>query len=353
MKKILLALFLLSTFLSSCSEATRILAEANRDERKIDRKEERKVEPKEEKSNAPTPIPTSFPKKKEDKKVRDVPLSGKIDPDGLPVSNNGAMKILEEKSFPLFFNVDADVTVRHRGLTAKQIETITKYIKEAKADFFEIFGLEKNEENANDDFTKGVIIDIFDNDALYQDLFPKLFDNKPYKDEDLNAGMCFENNPAFAGNLMRIALKVFKDVDGFEIINIKHEFTHYLDMRYNWAGVGVEPNDWWMEGLAEYIGNGEIENEKADIKTIKKRKFTLKKIMGNDNQDNSNEAASDQKYAGGRLVIKFMFDKHLDDINTFLEIIRNGEYDTKYDKWRKDFSNKYNVEFSKWIVSLK
>jgi microbial collagenase len=347
LKPILFQFLIISiSLLISCNAAKEILREANKE----DRREEKKIE----KQNPTTPVPTqtkNTTKPKEYKKVRDVPLSGKIDPDGLPVSNNEEMKKLEEQSFPKFFNVDEDVTVRHRNLTIKQIEIVTRLIKETKTEFFETFGLKINEPNAEEDFTKGVIIDVFDTDALYRELFPKLFDQATYDDPDTNAGMCFENNPNFKGNLCRIALKIFKDLEGFEILNVKHEFIHYLDMRYNWASFGKEPNDWWMEGLAEYLGN--VEDEKDHIKTVKKYKFTLKSIMSSDNEDNSNQKASDKKYAGGSLVIKFMFDKHIDEINSFLEIIRNGEYETNYDLWRKNFMNKYNIEFSKWIVSLK
>jgi Collagenase len=195
---------------------------------------------------------------------------------------------------------------------------------------------------------------VFNTDADYRRLFPKLFDQKAYTtDPDLNAGMTFENNPSFKGNLMRIAVKLFEtDNKGeFEPLNMKHEFVHYLDMRYNWASAGTEPNDWWMEGLAQYIGNSD--DEKDALKAVKKNKFTLKSIMNEDNEDNSNEKASSKKYDGGMMVITFMFDKHITDMEFFLDIIRNGEYDEKYDKWRKESSNKYNTEFSKWIVSKK
>jgi hypothetical protein len=55
----------------------------------------------------------------------------------------------------------------------------------------------------------------------------------------------------------------------------------------------------------------------------------------------------------GSLVIKFMFEKHVDEINVYLDIKRNGEYDTKYENWCKAFLAKYNVKFSKWVVKLK
>ncbi len=351
MKKNKVMFFLLLTALqiSSCDVAKEILKEANREEIKIE-KQERKDNhtiP----TSAPSDKPTDKPKKKTEKKNGDVPLSGKIDPDGLPVSNNEQMKKLEETTFPLFFNVDNDVTVRHRNLNAKQIETIKTYIREAKAEFFETFSLEKDEANAAEDNTIGVIIDVFDTDELYKEMFPKLFDLKAFNDPDLNAGMCFENNPTFKGNIVRIALKKFTDLDEFEILNVKHEFTHYLDMRYNWASVGIEPNDWWMEGLAEYLGNPS--NEKDAIKIVKRKKFTLKTILKGTKSDNSVAGAEDIRYSGGHMVIKYMFDKRTKEMEELLEIIRNDTDEDKYNKWVKDFVAKYNVDFSKWIVSLK
>ena len=344
-KESLFLLFLITIFVSSCDVAKEILREANKEEVKIEKKE------KKEQQTIPTSAPAEKPKNKTERKVGDVPLSGKIDPDGLPVSSDEAMKQLEEKTFPLFFNIDNDVTVRHRNLTAKQIETIKTYITEVKAEFFESFSLKKDEPNATEDYTVGVIIDVFDTDDLYKEMFPKLFDHKAFNDADLNAGMCFENNPSFKGNIVRIALKRFKDIDEFEILNLKHEFIHYLDMRYNWASVGLEPNDWWMEGLAEYFGNPD--HEKEDIKIIKRKKYTLKTIMKGTKNDNSVSGAEELRYSGGHMVIKYMFDKRIKEMEELVDIIRNENDEEKYNKWIKDFVAKYNVDFSKWIVSLK
>jgi hypothetical protein len=337
----MVALLLFCTI--SCNVAKQILKDAD--------KQEQKEEQQAQAENPAETLPKTTPKPKETKRANDVPISGKLDPDGLPVSNNEAMRKLEITAFPNFFNIDNDITVRYKKLSEAQIAALKKSIKEIKADFFNTFSLEKNEANAEEDYTKGVIINIFENDAQYRDLFPKLFDTRTYSDPDLNAGMCFENNPAFKDNIARIALKIFNDENGINILNVKHEFVHYLDMRYNWASTGIEPNDWWMEGLAEYLGNPD--DEKEHIRLVKKYRFTLKNIMSNDNTDNSNEAASNKKYSGGNLVVKFMFDNHINEIEAFLDIVRNAQDEDKYKKWKKAFIQKYNVAFSKWVAKLK
>jgi hypothetical protein len=108
-----IAILFISITLFGCDAAKQILAEANRDDRKIERQEEKKQ------TSQNLPPEKKLPKPKEERKIADVPLSGKLDPDGLPVSNNTEMAKLEETSFPDVFNIGNDVTVRHKGLSEK------------------------------------------------------------------------------------------------------------------------------------------------------------------------------------------------------------------------------------------
>ena len=274
------------------------------------------------------------------------------DPDGLPVNRDPKLAKEEQKYFPDVFLIGTDVTVLHNGLTKLQLDFIQKEISRAKKDFFEMFGLSADEENAEEDFTEGVIITVVNNNDIYRYAGEKFYETTVHKDNDFNAGICMENNPERKGNKCRILIRIDdrNDPENFDIRNLAHEYIHYLDMRYNWANVGFEPNDWWMEGLAEYVGNP---NSYEDaLKNIKKKKISFYKILKEGREGNENDEASTIKYDGGHLVIAFLFEKHLDDINTFTEMIRYGDYD-KYNKWVTALDKKYGKEFKTWVASQK
>jgi len=80
-----------------------------------------------------------------------------------------------------------------------------------------------------------------------------------------NGGMYLEGTPTAQGNQARfIAMQCPDDWVGGscqyidQIYNLRHEFVHYLDGRYNKAGSygTFDPNASWAEGMAEYMAMG-------------------------------------------------------------------------------------------------
>ena len=274
------------------------------------------------------------------------------DPDGLPVNRDPKIAKEEQKYFPDVYKISNDVTVIHNGLTKAQLEFINKEVPDTRKEFFEMFGLSADEENASEDSTVGVIITVVNDDDIYRYAGEFFYETSVHKENVFNAGICMENNPSRKGNKARILIRIDdrKDPKNFEILNLKHEVTHYLDMRYNWANVGYEPNDWWMEGLAEYVGNP---NDYADaLKNIKKKKTSFYKILKEGREGNENDEASTIKYDGGHLIITFLFEKHIDEIVAFTDLIRYGDYD-KYDAWVNNLDKKYGKQFKTWLAAQK
>lgn len=76
-----------------------------------------------------------------------------------------------------------------------------------------------------------------------------------------NGGMYLEGNPSQAGNTPTfVAYEAEWMLPTFHIWNLNHEYTHYLDGRFNMhgdfgAGLAV-PTIWWVEGFAEYVNYG-------------------------------------------------------------------------------------------------
>ncbi len=76
-----------------------------------------------------------------------------------------------------------------------------------------------------------------------------------------NGGVYLEGNPSKKDNQARLFVYQKKDYDGHDIVwNLAHEYTHYLDGRYNKFGDFHAHSNidtvWWAEGLAEYVAYG-------------------------------------------------------------------------------------------------
>ncbi len=76
-----------------------------------------------------------------------------------------------------------------------------------------------------------------------------------------NGGIYIEGDPAREDNQARFFAHLATWKDEFEVWNLKHEYTHYLDGRFNQYGAfGHYPENrttWWSEGVAEYLANGQ------------------------------------------------------------------------------------------------
>lgn len=77
-----------------------------------------------------------------------------------------------------------------------------------------------------------------------------------------NGGIYIEGDPARSGNQARFfAYEAEWKRPVFQVWNLRHEYVHYLDGRFNQHGsFGHYPlnrTTWWSEGLAEYIAHGQ------------------------------------------------------------------------------------------------
>ncbi|MFK0666310.1 collagenase [Aeromonas salmonicida] len=77
-----------------------------------------------------------------------------------------------------------------------------------------------------------------------------------------NGGIYIEGDPARPGNQARFfAYEAEWKRPAFQVWNLRHEYVHYLDGRFNQYGsFGHYPlnrTTWWSEGLAEFIAHGQ------------------------------------------------------------------------------------------------
>ncbi|NTX64824.1 collagenase [Myxococcus sp. CA051A] len=161
-----------------------------------------------------------------------------------------------------------------------------------------------------------------------------------------NGGMYLEGNPAASGNQARfIAYEAEWLRPAFEIWNLRHEYIHYLDGRFNMKGDFTtsisQPTVWWIEGLAEYISK---KNDNASAVALGRGKtFQLSQILRNDYN-----SSTDRVYSWGYLATRFMFERHSDQVDIFVEQFRAGNYST-YRQSLDALGTANDVEFHEWI----
>ncbi|MDF4805398.1 collagenase, partial [Vibrio parahaemolyticus] len=131
--------------------------------------------------------------------------------------------------------------------------------------------------------------------------------------------------------------------------NLEHEYVHYLDGRFDLYGGFGHPTEkvvWWSEGIAEYIAN-EKDNQAA-LDTIRDGStYTLSEVF----ETTYDGFDVDRIYRWGYLAVRFMFERHKDDVNQMLVETRQGNW-SNYKATINQWANLYQSEFEQWQQSL-
>ncbi|PKG85368.1 collagenase [Colwellia sp. 75C3] len=143
-----------------------------------------------------------------------------------------------------------------------------------------------------------------------------------------NGGMYLEGTPTAQGNQARfIAMQCPDDWLGGscqyidQIYNLRHEFVHYLDGRYNKAGSygTFDPNAAWAEGMAEYMAMGK--DHTRTLKTLKGETIPpLYNIifMGYE---------FDNLYPWGYFAMRYLGEEHKNEVDLISATLKAGDND--------------------------
>ncbi|GEN05748.1 microbial collagenase [Myxococcus fulvus] len=164
-----------------------------------------------------------------------------------------------------------------------------------------------------------------------------------------NGGIYLEGNPSAPGNQARAILYEAEWVrPSFQVWNLEHEYTHYLDGRFDMQGdfgaSTIQPTIWWIEGLAEYITRPT--NHPDAVATGTQKTFQLSQILRNDYN-----SSSERIYTWGYLAVRFMFDRHASQVGIFLGQFRAGDY-AAYRQSLDLLGTSYDAEFHQWLTCI-
>lgn len=205
--------------------------------------------------------------------------------------------------------------------------------------------LETANQPVADDHNTQLQVNIFDSSSDYGKYAGPIFDISTN-----NGGMYLEGSPSIQGNIPNfIAYEAsYANADHF-VWNLEHEYVHYLDGRFDMYGGFNHPTEnvvWWSEGVAEYVAN-ENNNQRALDTILDGSAYTLGEIF----ETTYDGFDVDRIYRWGYLAVRFMFERHQDDVNLMLVETRSGNW-AAYKAIINGWAVQYQSEFEQWQQEL-
>ncbi|MFI6638852.1 collagenase [Streptomyces sp. NPDC050504] len=272
----------------------------------------------------------------------------------------GATYYYDKENCSTYGTCDLEKRLREAVLTVKHscgpsLNIVAQQVSEAelaascdsllKQDAF-FHGVVKDNGPVKDDNNTTLEVVVFDSSADYRTYAGIIFGI-----DTNNGGMYLEGDPSKAGNLPRfIAYEADWVRPEFQIWNLNHEYTHYLDGRYNMYGdfeAGMTtPTVMWVEGFAEYISYSYRDEvyEKA-VAEAGKNTYRLSQLFDTTYQN----ADSTRVYQWGYLAVRYLIQSHPQDVATLLGHYRAGDWDAARTFLTSTIGNRYDADFADWL----
>ncbi|AZM92804.1 hypothetical protein D1J60_00335 [Streptomyces sp. W1SF4] len=227
---------------------------------------------------------------------------------------------LESRILPIVHNCSPSLRIRAQEMTAAQLTATCASLANQDAYFHSVV---KDSGPVADDHNTTLEVDVFNSSADY-----KAYAGRIYGIDTDNGGMYLEGDPSRTGNQPRFICYERTDVTpGWQIWNLNHEYTHYLDGRFDLHGdfdaSQSTPTVWWGEGIAEYVSYSyrDVTYSNA-LAEAGKHTYSLRTLF------DTTYANSDvnRTYNWGYLAARYMVEKHPADVATVLGHYRNGNW---------------------------
>ena len=165
-----------------------------------------------------------------------------------------------------------------------------------------------------------------------------------------NGGMYLEGDPAM--NQARFIAHEADWLPSFAIWNLNHEYTHYLDGRYDLHGDFEEnmttPTVWWIEGFAEHLSYSYRGEVYADaLAEAKKKTYGLSAIF-----DTTYDHDATRVYNWGYLAVRYLLERHPEDVAAVLADYRAGDWAGARDHLTRVVGTRYDADWYGWLGTL-
>ncbi|MGA4876147.1 collagenase [Streptomyces lydicamycinicus] len=253
---------------------------------------------------------------------------------------------LTKAALPTTHSCDATHTVKAQSLTPEELDATCASVL-AQGPYVQ--NLVKNNGPIPGQYESTIDLVVFGSRKDYQTYAGAIFGV-----DTNNGGITMIGDPTKPDNKPMSIMYQRSDDNGFpaRIWNLNHEYTHYLDARDDMKGdFGQQtsvPDIWWIEGLGEYISYSyrKITNTEA-VSEAGKHTYKLSTLFQS-TYDNSDVTRT---YPWGYLAVRYMFEKHPQDIATMLEHFRTGDYAGGYAVYNTDIGTRYDADFDSWLTT--
>ncbi|WOI60725.1 collagenase [Streptomyces fradiae] len=250
---------------------------------------------------------------------------------------------LADAVLPVRHSCSAGITVRAQQMTSGELSTSCASLLGQDAYFH---NLVRDSGPVAGDRNTTIEVVVFDSSAEYQ-----TYAGAMYGIDTNNGGMYLEGDPAAAGNQPRfIAYEAEWLRPAFQIWNLNHEYTHYLDGRYNMHGdFGsniTTPTVWWIEGFAEYVSYSYRGVPYAQAMTeAGRRTYALSTLF-----DTTYSHDTTRVYRWGYLAARYMLENHRADVDTVLGHYRTGDWNAARAHLTRTIGTRYDSDWYTWLA---
>ncbi|WP_037606440.1 M9 family metallopeptidase [Streptacidiphilus rugosus] len=168
-----------------------------------------------------------------------------------------------------------------------------------------------------------------------------------------NGGITLTGDPTDPANQPMSIMYIKSPDDGFVagIWNLNHEYTHILDARYDMKGDFAQqvtvPDIWWIEGVAEYDSYSYrgITDDEA-VTEAAKHTYALSTLF----QSTYENSDVTRTYPWGYLAVRYMLERHPQDVYSMLGHFRTGDYAGGYAVYN-GIGTGYDADFDSWLTA--
>lgn len=251
---------------------------------------------------------------------------------------------LEDTVLSIHYNCSDTINIRAQQMSNAELQQSCDLMGEEEVLFHDV--LATGYQPVADDNNTNLEVNIFDSYDDYDQYAGTIFGISTD-----NGGMYLEGTPSQVGNQARFIAHEATWTEDILVWNLRHEYVHYLDGRFNQYGafnyfdIDTGKSVWWSEGLAEYISQ---QNRNDDAVTLARtQEFSLSEILSN-----TYNSGTDRVYRWGYLAVRFLFEQHRSDVDELLVLARGGDAAGWLAYIDNDIGTQYDAEWNTWLTAV-
>lgn len=249
----------------------------------------------------------------------------------------------------------ASIVFRSQALSEKLVSRACQQLIQQEKNFHQIFGTQ--DKPVKDDHNVRLRANFYSSNENYVKYATAHF-NMPTN----NGGMYLEGYPEKKNNHAEFV--AYQKNGG--LWNLRHEFIHYLDGRFNHYGdycnglhddhagpeFCAEPHlayphlVWWTEGIAEFLAKGD-DNPKA-VTLAASKQYPISELF---NTSSNQNGGTERVYYWGYLAVRFMMENQPRKIEEMLLLTRRGDWNG-YQQLVGNWSTQFDQQWYAWLEKL-